>query len=76
MCVGLQCRFNVLMSETFGDQKDGYIHVYEQACVTVPEIVYSDFLYSGELAASFHFMVKKILCVRKHPVRFFQTVNG
>ena len=71
VCIGLQSRFDILVSETFRYQKDGNIHVDQQACMTVTQIMHPYFLYAGELTATLHFMIEEILGIGEQPVSVF-----
>lgn len=74
--IGLQGCFDVLVAKTFGYQQNGNVHVDQQTCMAVPQVMDPYLLYAGERTAPLHFVVEEVLGVWEKPVGLFQAIHG
>lgn len=75
MAVRLHRGLHALVTAALCNQQRRKAHLHQQTGVTVPNIVYANFLDAGFLAAALHFVRQEILRIWEYPVSRFREVN-
>ena len=74
MAVRLHRGLHALVTEAFCNQQRRKAHLHQQTGVTVPNIVYANFLDAGFLSAALHFVRQEILRIWEYPIFFIKII--